>query len=384
MEIFSLRVDCDGLRYTGIIVRMRRHHLLALMATLLVVCLTAAGCGVGATQSRTGTSGADKSPEKDDSRLTTGGFQESTSASGRRSDGRSVKQARTTGRRPLSEARETGAGKSVTVRHSRGTGGLAARIRAIAGSYPAAYGVVVLQPGSGKEVSLDTDRRFEAASIAKLPVLLALYRDAATGRVDLDERISLQSSDLQPGTGVLQYRQLGTTLTLRQCAWYMISESDNTAWAMLGRYLGYRRIRAELEHVGATSTHYEYAKNTTTPQDVLAMLEHISDPGYTSPALSGEMLSAMTDTSFEGWLPEGVPPDARVAHKIGLMGESFGDAGVIYPKAEAEDRYYMVVLSEGTDESSSRAAMAEMSAAAYHSLVNSAATPRAGGGTPTP
>lgn len=250
-----------------------------------------------------------------------------------------------------------------------GTRALATEIESIARSYPGTYGVMVWQPAAGERVSVNATHSFEAASLAKLPVLLALYREAAEGGVNLDEKIRIRPSDIQPGTGVLQYQQPGTTLTLRECAYYLVSESDNTAWAIIERRLGEERIRAELESIGATSTNYEYAKNATTPEDVLKMLEYISDPGYTTPALSEEMLSAMTGTAFEDRLPKGVPPDAQVAHKTGILGDGFSDAGVVYPAGEKEEHYYIVVFSEGSPEASSRAAMREMSAAAYGALV---------------
>ena len=248
---------------------------------------------------------------------------------------------------------------------------LTASVESITGSYPGIYGVLVWQPASGKRVAVNADGSFPAASLAKLPVLLALYREAAEGTLELDEPIQILPTDVQPGTGVLKHRPPGTIVTLRECAYHLISNSDNTAWRILERRLGEWRIFAELANIGAYYTNYGYARHTTTPEDVLKMLTHISDPGYTSPALSEEMLSAMTDTAFEDRLPRGVPEDARVAHKIGILGDSFADAGVVYPQGQEEGAYYIVVLSDSTTEQASRAAMQEISRAAYESLAGS-------------
>ena len=253
----------------------------------------------------------------------------------------------------------------------RSTEALAAGIESIIGRYPGTYGVLVWQPASGKRVAVNADWSFPAASIAKLPVLLALYREAAEGTLDLDEPIQILPTDVQPGTGVLKYRPPGTIVTLRECAYHLISNSDNTAWRILERRLGEWRIFAELANIGAYYTNYGYARHTTTPEDVLKMLGHISDPGYTSPALSGEMLSGMTDTAFEDRLPRGVPENTRVAHKIGILDDSFADAGVVYPQGREEDAYYIVVLSDNTTEQASRAAMREISRAVYGALTRS-------------
>ena len=250
------------------------------------------------------------------------------------------------------------------------TGPLRSELVRITEAYPARYGVVVLDPSSGESVKMAADEKFLAASLNKLPVLMALYRSAAVGEVDLDDKITMQASDVQAyGTGVLYLRPVGYTLTLRECATLLIKDSDNTAWKMLDRYLGRDYIRAELYRVGARSTEY-WIPNTTTPNDVLLMLKKISDPSYTTPDLSAEMLEVMTNTSFEDRLPQPLPEGTRVSHKIGSYGTTFSDAGLVFPRGsrDTEDAYFMVVMASDTGEYTARAAMREMSLATYRSM----------------
>lgn len=255
---------------------------------------------------------------------------------------------------------------------------LEAELDEIAARYPGEYGIVMWQPGSGTRATVDSRESFSAASLAKLPVLLALYREAAEGRLSLDERIEVSASDIRPGTGVLQDEPPGTTMTLRECAEYLMKESDNTAWKMLENRLGEQRIQSELARAGADSTRYEYARHTTTPDDTLKLLQRISDPAYTSPEHSREMLSAMTHTSFEGRLPRGLPADARISHKIGTLGTSFGDAGIVFPPEDegSSGPYYVVVLSKNTSEAAARNAMQEISLSSYRAFVDPEARPR--------
>ena len=244
------------------------------------------------------------------------------------------------------------------------------RLAAVAETYPAYFGVAVLDPSSGISVGMNPDQRFLAASIGKLPALLALYKAADRGEVSLDSEITMLASDVQAyGTGVLQNYPVGHTMTLRECARLLIQESDNTAWKMLTRYLGQSYVQAELYSIGAVSTTY-WIPNYTTPNDTLLMLQKISDPSYTSPELSAEMLDHMTDTSFEDRLPAPLPDDARVAHKIGTYGDTFGDAGIVFPESSrgARDGYFIVVLATQTYEGTARAAMQDMSLTTYELL----------------
>jgi beta-lactamase class A len=247
---------------------------------------------------------------------------------------------------------------------------LRTRLEQVAAEYPGTYGVVVSDPSSDKTVAINADQRFLAASLTKLPVLFTLYRAAARGGVDLEDEISMLRSDVQAyGTGVLYTRRVGYTMTLRECAEFMIKESDNTAWVMLNRYLGQENIEAELYETGARSTEY-WIPNTTTPNDVLLMLKAIADPSYTTPELSAEMLDLMTDTSFEDRLPQPLPEGTRVAHKIGSYGDTFSDAGMVFPKGSrrTEDAYFIVVIAGDTTEGTARSAIQDMSLATYRLL----------------
>jgi beta-lactamase class A len=243
-------------------------------------------------------------------------------------------------------------------------------LQRIAQAYPATYGVVVFDPSSKETLAMGADRKFVAASLGKLPLLMALYRAAASGQVDLDDKISIQPSDVQAyGSGVLYTYPIGYTMTLRECAEFLIKKSDNTAWKMLDRYLGSDYVRAELYRAGANSTEY-WIPNTTTPNDVLLMLRQISDPSYTTPDLSAEMLDLMSNTDFEDRLPQPLPEGTRVSHKIGYYGSTFADAGVVFPQgaSDTEDAYFIVVMAGETGWGTSRAATQEMSLATYRTL----------------
>ena len=243
------------------------------------------------------------------------------------------------------------------------------RLRKIASGHEGFYGVAVLDPASGKTAALNADETFGAASIGKLPALITLYHAAARSQVNLEDSVSIRRSDYQLGSGVLQNQPVGYTVTLRWCAYLMVNESDNTAWEMLHRYLGWDTIEAETYDIGARSTGY-WDPNTTTPNDVLLMLRKISAPSFTTQEMSSEMLTAMTDTYLEDRIPAPLPSGVRVAHKTGSYGDSFGDAGVVFYRSPGGDgkRYFLVVLAEGASEAEARDAMRDMSLATYEAF----------------
>src|SRR5215203_6125906 len=252
---------------------------------------------------------------------------------------------------------------------------LRSELPGISKSHTGTHGVVVFDPYSGETVSLNADRRFVAASISKLYALLTLYRAASEGELSLDDEITMRSSDVWAyGTGVL-YKDpnkypVGYTMTLRECAKFMIKESDNTAELMLNRYLEEEKIEVELHSIGADSTRYWNPINTTTPNDILLVLKNIADPSYTSPQLSADMLELMTNTAFEDRLPQPLPEETRVAHKIGSYESTFSDAGIVFPEENGDvgQEYYIVVFSEGAPRGESRETIQDISLATYQAF----------------
>jgi beta-lactamase class A len=254
---------------------------------------------------------------------------------------------------------------------------LRSKLSVISQSHAGTHGVMVFDPYSGKTVSLNADRPFVAASLSKLYALLTLYRAASRGELSLDDKITMRSSDVWAyGTGVLYKHPVGYTMTLRECAKFMIKESDNTAELMLNRYLEEERIEAELHRIGADSTRYWHPINTTTPNDILLVLKKIADPSYTSPQLSAEMLELMTNTSFEDRLPQPLPQETRVAHKIGSYESTYSDAGIVFPEESGGkgQEYYIVAFCEGAAQEEAIETIQDISLATYQAFSRQNAT----------
>lgn len=247
------------------------------------------------------------------------------------------------------------------------------RLEEIALEHEGTYGVAVLEPLSGTRISLEGDEEFMAASIGKLPVLATLYQAGAQGELDLEEEIPILPEDIRDyGDGELLAFPVDGFLSLRVSAYRMVNLSNNITWSMLDRRLGAQRIREELEEMGIRSSWYSdnLSGYFTTPNDVLLLLQKISDPQYTSEKLSEEMLDAMTETHLEDRIPERLPPSVRVAHKTGSYEDNIGDAAIVfYGDDQGTERlYYLVVLAEGTSEYEARDAIQSISLAVYEAL----------------
>jgi beta-lactamase class A len=96
-------------------------------------------------------------------------------------------------------------------------------------AFPANTGVYVKNLTTGAEAGIRADQGFTTASIIKLPYMVRAYQLADQGKLNLDERVTIDRSMLRNGTGVLQYHDRGFQPTWRDIVTQMIITSDNTA-----------------------------------------------------------------------------------------------------------------------------------------------------------
>jgi beta-lactamase class A len=98
---------------------------------------------------------------------------------------------------------------------------------------PLGVGIYVKHLATGEEAGFRPDVVFEAQSVIKIALAIRAYGLADEGRLDLDERVRVTKSDVQGGTGVIQYFQEGLEPTVRDLLTAMIVVSDNSATDLL-------------------------------------------------------------------------------------------------------------------------------------------------------
>lgn len=80
------------------------------------------------------------------------------------------------------------------------------------------------------------------ASAVKVAVVIALFRLAEAKELDLDESVTLREEDLRDGSPLSDAGVVGRTMTLRELARAMMTQSDNLATDVLVRRIGVARL----------------------------------------------------------------------------------------------------------------------------------------------
>jgi beta-lactamase class A len=235
---------------------------------------------------------------------------------------------------------------------------LDARLTAIADRVPGAtLGVSVYDYLSGCEWNFNGDRWFHAASVIKVPVMVALFEAIDQGHYALNSRLLVRNRFLSAADGApfrvdpgrdaddAVHASVGRTMRLRDLAERMIVRSSNLATNLLIDLLGIEQIRASLERLGISGVDVSRGVeddrafergviNRMTPNGAVALLRAIVGAESISPESSTRMLNILFNQQFAGTIGPGLPEKirqvARVAHKTGDISTASHDAGVVF------------------------------------------------------
>lgn len=206
------------------------------------------------------------------------------------------------------------------------------------------YGFYVIRLDGSANYGFNEDDIFRAASLMKVPVVTAIYKEIEEGNLSLDDKYILKNSDKEDGNGSMSAYPEGKDFTYREIAKFALNQSDNTAFNILEHYLGDRKIQEYIKSFEMNNT--SIYDDQTTARDMAQLFEKIKSGQIVNREHSDEILSFMKDTGFDKWMEAGVPEDLVIEHKYGREVGVVNDAGIVY----SDFPYVLVITSKDVDE----------------------------------
>ncbi|MFN7978763.1 MAG: class A beta-lactamase [Vicinamibacterales bacterium] len=227
---------------------------------------------------------------------------------------------------------------------------LAAAEKAVGGR----LGVGILDTGSGRLVGQRLDERFAMCSTFKLPLAAMVLREAAAGRLSLDERIVYTKADMQSYAPVTSQHLAEGHMTVAALAEAAQTTSDNTAANLLLRRLGGPAAFTErLRAAGDTVTRLDRLeptlnvvvpgddRDTTTPRAMATVVAKYLTTDYLTTS-SRDMLIGWMEATATGQkrLRAGFPAGWRAGDKTGTaqadaMTDKVNDIAIAWPPGRA-------------------------------------------------
>lgn len=277
-------------------------------------------------------------------------------------------------------------------------GDLETRLRGLADRLgDGALGVSVHDFLSGRAWHFNGDRWFHAASVIKIPVMVALFDAIDRGRFALNARLLVRNRFLSAVDGTPfrvdtsrdgdsdVHEALWRTMRLRDLARRMMVRSSNLATNLLIDLLGTGAIRGMLQSFDIDGIDLQRGveddrafelgiNNRVTANGVVALLRAIVAAPSISPESSTRMMDILLAQEFSGTIAPGLPDAirgaARVGHKTGEISTASHDAGIV--QLPGRPPYLVAILVEGGASAKERSEVGCAASAAVYDWVAAA------------
>jgi len=189
---------------------------------------------------------------------------------------------------------------------------------------------------TGAFAGVRPDQAFPAASVIKIPILLAFFQAVETGQVRLDEQLTLREDLKGGGAGVLQTRPLGSQVSALEAATLMSTLSDNFATNLIiDRLGGQEALNQKFRQWGLQHTQISWwlpdleGTNTSSPRDMVWLLSQVEQGRMLSRRSRDRFLDILWRTQRPSYFRPNLGQEVRIAHKTGTLSSVVGDAGIL-------------------------------------------------------
>ncbi len=232
---------------------------------------------------------------------------------------------------------------------------------------PGTFALGFLDLQTGDTLYINAHERFHAASTMKTPVMIELYRQAADGKLSLDDSVLITTEfksivdgspytmDISADSETVLYKQVGKRLPISRLIYLMITQSSNLATNILIQLVGADNVTATMRKLGAPDIEVlrgvedikafdKGLNNTTTAYDLVQIMAALARGKAVNPQADKAMVGILLNQHFNEIIPALLPDTVQVAHKTGGITGVRHDSGIVFlPDGRA---YVLVLLSK--------------------------------------
>jgi beta-lactamase class A len=249
------------------------------------------------------------------------------------------------------------------------------------------FAVAFKNLSTGKELLVNAEENFHAASTMKTPVMIEVFKQAKQGRFSLNDSIviknefksivdsSVYSLDSSDDSETEIYRHIGEKRSLYDLLYQMITSSSNLSTNLIIGLVDAKNVMKTMREMGAkkimilrgvedNKAFEKGLNNTTTAYDLMLIFEKIANGSAVDQRSSEEMIKILLNQEDHDIIPAELPKDLKVAHKTGWITSVHHDSGIVFlPNGK---KYILVLLSKNLkDEKAAVKAMADVSKMIY-------------------
>jgi len=211
----------------------------------------------------------------------------------------------------------------------------------------------------GTWIGINEDENYAAASLIKVPLMIAYLRMAEKNplvlkkEIKYDKEINIQ---LQQNIVSGDKLQLGAVYTVDELLSLMIINSDNTAKNLLLSNIDLKLVYNVYSDLKIPVPDFTEPECEVSAKDYATFFRVLYSCTYLSEDLSAKAIRLLSETEFKDGIVAGVPDNITVAHKFAerkyggddysLKGSQLHDCGIVY---YLKSPYLICVMTRGRD-----------------------------------
>ena len=227
---------------------------------------------------------------------------------------------------------------------------------------------------NGPWFGIGEENFFAPASLLKVPIMMAILKEAQTDPSLLDEKTVFSGAlpNLQNELDPQHTLTIGQSYSVKELLEKMIIYSDNNSKELLKSWLQDRFpdrdiIAETYENLGIIQT--ADLDIQLTVKSYSSIFRTLYNASYLSPAMSQYALGLLSQVAFQQGIVAGLPHGIEAAHKFGVLNflklKQLHDCGIVYhPKTP----YLVCIMTRGEELNALAGVIQEISRRVFHEV----------------
>ena len=238
--------------------------------------------------------------------------------------------------------------------------------------------VYLINYKTGKWVGVNENEKYDPASMLKVPVMIAYYKNAENNQSILSEKTSFIGDDQNVGEYFSSKNNIksGKSYTIDELIKSMIISSDNTAGVLLQNYIDRNSLLDVYTDLGLPIPNNGSNVEYISAKLYAYFLRILYNGTYLDHKYSEKALEILTKSQVSG-IRNGVPKGTLVAEKFGersvydinrtLIDRELHDCGIVY---KPNSSYLLCIMSRGKDFDVLMKNISDLSTLVYENIDN--------------
>lgn len=222
---------------------------------------------------------------------------------------------------------------------------------------------------NGPYLGINDDAEFSPASLLKIPIMIAYYKEAESNPDILKKKVKLDVDQDYNSWESLQsphFVKIGEEYTNEELINAMIVSSDNNAMVKLSSSMSIALQDDVYKDLGVTIPGQKGLNDFMTVREYASFFRILYNASYLSPEYSEKALKLLTGIDFKDGMRAGIPAQVKVASKFGEReykgAKQLHECGIVY----ADDRPFLLcIMTRGDDLSELTQTVRELSSVIY-------------------